>query len=87
MASDQDQFNIPKNEPNKRVIFATGRIHPSESNSSYVIMGFIRWLCSEDKEAVELRKIARFIIVPMVNPDGVIIGNSRTSASGKDLNR
>lgn len=23
----------------------------------------------------------------MVNPDGVIIGNSRTSASGKDLNR
>jgi murein tripeptide amidase MpaA len=23
----------------------------------------------------------------MVNPDGVILGNSRTSASGKDLNR
>jgi murein tripeptide amidase MpaA len=50
-------------------------------------MGFIKWLCSEDKEAIELRKITRFIIVPMVNPDGVIIGNSRTSAAGKDLNR
>ena len=23
----------------------------------------------------------------MINPDGVIMGNSRTSASGKDLNR
>ena len=23
----------------------------------------------------------------MVNPDGVVLGNSRTSASGKDLNR
>jgi len=23
----------------------------------------------------------------MVNPDGVIIGNTRTSAAGKDLNR
>ena len=23
----------------------------------------------------------------MVNPDGVIMGNSRTSAAGKDLNR
>jgi len=27
------------------------------------------------------------VIVPMVNPDGVILGNSRVSASGKDLNR
>lgn len=26
-------------------------------------------------------------IVPMVNPDGVVIGNSRTSLSGVDLNR
>ncbi len=28
-----------------------------------------------------------FYIVPMLNPDGVIIGNFRTSYSGKDLNR
>ena len=27
------------------------------------------------------------VIVPMINPDGVILGNSRTGASGKDLNR
>jgi cytosolic carboxypeptidase protein 2/3 len=28
-----------------------------------------------------------FYIVPMLNPDGVIVGNYRTSYSGKDLNR
>jgi murein tripeptide amidase MpaA len=28
-----------------------------------------------------------FHIVPMLNPDGVIAGNFRTSYSGKDLNR
>lgn len=28
-----------------------------------------------------------FYIVPMLNPDGVVIGNFRTSYSGKDLNR
>jgi murein tripeptide amidase MpaA len=26
-------------------------------------------------------------IVPMINPDGVIIGNSRASIAGVDLNR
>ncbi len=28
-----------------------------------------------------------FFIVPMLNPDGVVVGNYRTSYSGKDLNR
>jgi murein tripeptide amidase MpaA len=28
-----------------------------------------------------------FFIIPMVNPDGVFLGNHRASASGIDLNR
>lgn len=28
-----------------------------------------------------------FYIIPMINPDGVVAGNFRTSYSGKDLNR
>ena len=27
------------------------------------------------------------MIIPMMNPDGVVLGNSRTGAAGKDLNR
>src|SRR6218665_2453691 len=35
----------------------------------------------------ELRKHFVFKIVPMINPDGVIVGNYRCSLSGHDLNR
>jgi len=34
-----------------------------------------------------MRKHVVFKIIPMINPDGVIFGNFRTSLSGKDLNR
>lgn len=34
-----------------------------------------------------LRNHFVFKIIPMVNPDGVVLGNYRTSLSGKDLNR
>lgn len=28
-----------------------------------------------------------FFIIPMMNPDGVVVGNYRTSLIGRDLNR
>ena len=49
--------------------------------------GFIEELLSETPEAQLLRSNIIFKIIPMINPDGVIAGNTRTSFSGKDLNR
>jgi len=34
-----------------------------------------------------LRDTFVFKIVPMINPDGVIVGNYRCSLTGRDLNR
>jgi murein tripeptide amidase MpaA len=62
-------------------------VHPGESNGSWMMQGFIKFITSNDPEAVELRKRVIFNIIPMSNPDGVIIGNYRTSLSGNDLNR
>ena len=42
---------------------------------------------SNSRAAVELRKRYIFTVVPMINVDGVIVGNYRTSLSGNDLNR
>jgi len=42
---------------------------------------------SEDRQASALRDHVVFYIVPMLNPDGVVIGNYRTGFAGVDLNR
>ena len=52
-----------------------------------MIEGFITWLCGDSKMAEMMRDQAVFRIVPMLNVDGVAIGNYRTSLAGKDLNR
>lgn len=45
------------------------------------------FLLSDDHRAVQLRRIFVFKIVPMLNPDGVYLGNYRCSLMGFDLNR
>ena len=49
--------------------------------------GVIDFLMSMDGDACKLRDKYVFKIVPMLNPDGVITGNYRSSLGGYDLNR
>ncbi|TNV87611.1 hypothetical protein FGO68_gene5364 [Halteria grandinella] len=77
----------PGKEP-KQVIYLTARVHPGESNSSFMIQGCIEFLLHQtNKEAQQLREQFVFKIVPMLNPDGVIRGNYRCNTLGVDLNR
>lgn len=71
----------------RKCIVLTGRVHPGESNSSFVVEGLLEFLVSEDSAAKTLRDRYVFKIVPMLNPDGVIVGNYRCSLSAHDLNR
>ncbi|XP_060223364.1 cytosolic carboxypeptidase 4 isoform X2 [Meriones unguiculatus] len=65
----------------------TARVHPGESNASWVMKGTLEFLVSNDPVAKLLRENFVFKIIPMLNPDGVINGNHRCSLSGEDLNR
>jgi hypothetical protein len=47
----------------------------------------IAFLVSDDIQAIKLRDKFVFKIVPMLNPDGVIVGNYRCSLAAVDLNR
>lgn len=71
----------------RSAIILTSRVHPGESNSSFIMEGLIDYLISDDPGALKLRNKFVYKIVPMLNPDGVIIGNYRCSLSGNDLNR
>ena len=72
----------------RNVIVLIARTHPGESVSSFVLKGFVeRYLNLQDNKWAEyLRKNFVLVVVPMLNPDGVSVGNSRTSIAGTDLN-
>lgn len=74
-----------------------GRTHPIETAGSHVIEGILNQLFSlfidnpkeQHKYHIIYRLLQEYIIkiIPMVNPDGVILGNSRCNLIGYDLNR
>jgi murein tripeptide amidase MpaA len=65
----------------RRAIVLTSRVHPGESNASIIMHGTLDYLVSEEDGAKYLRNNFVFKIIPMLNPDGVIIGNYRCSLS------
>ncbi|XP_053128273.1 cytosolic carboxypeptidase 4 isoform X3 [Hemicordylus capensis] len=80
-SDDLEQFR------DRPYVVLMARVHPGESNASWVMKGTLEFLISSDPIADLLRQCFIFKVVPMLNPDGVINGNQRCSLSGDDLNR
>ncbi|XP_041479519.1 uncharacterized protein LOC121427202 isoform X9 [Lytechinus variegatus] len=78
--------NFSEHRPKKGIV-VTARVHPGETNASWMMRGLLDFITSSDPIAKELRKCYIFKIIPMLNPDGVIVGNYRCSLAGRDLNR
>lgn len=71
----------------KKAIVITARVHPGETPASWMMKGVLDFITGDSGAAKELREKFIFKIVPMLNPDGVIVGNNRCSLTGRDLNR
>ncbi|KAL6107044.1 agbl2 [Pungitius sinensis] len=71
----------------KKAVVVTARVHPGETNGSWMMEGFLDFLLGDSEDAQLLRDTFVFKVVPMLNPDGVIVGNYRCSLAGRDLNR
>ncbi|KAL3887872.1 hypothetical protein ACJMK2_000261, partial [Sinanodonta woodiana] len=81
-------FDQPKEiQSEKKAVVITARVHPGESQASWMLKGAIDFITGPDPDAQELRNRFIFKIIPMLNPDGVIVGNYRCSMAARDLNR
>ncbi|GFS06475.1 cytosolic carboxypeptidase 1 [Elysia marginata] len=83
-SSDKESLEEMRSRP---YIFLSARVHPGESNASWIMKGTIDFLLSRKPQAQLVREMYIFKIVPMLNPDGVLNGNHRSSLVGEDLNR
>mmetsp|Transcript_20229 Transcript_20229/g.37724 ORF Transcript_20229/g.37724 Transcript_20229/m.37724 type:complete len:558 (+) Transcript_20229:867-2540(+) len=71
----------------RKGVVLMSRVHPGESNSSWMMKGIIDFLVGPSLEAKILRDNFVFKIIPMLMPDGVMMGSTRCGLSGVDANR
>ncbi|CAG9566607.1 unnamed protein product [Danaus chrysippus] len=74
-------------EIKKRVVLILARTHGGEPPSSIICQGFLDYIIGSSEKALSLRNGIRIEVVPMLNPDGVFLGNQRSDLLGSDLNR
>ncbi|XP_041974997.1 cytosolic carboxypeptidase 1-like isoform X2 [Aricia agestis] len=71
----------------REIVFLTSRVHPGESNASWVMDGTLGRALADTAAARALRSKYIFKIVPMLNVEGVINGCHRCGLTNEDLNR
>ena len=72
----------------KKTVWQQFRVHGNEDEQNYIMEGAIEFLLSEDPGALAPEMLQRliYIIIPVINPDGVVL-NQRGNVHGIDLNR
>lgn len=69
------------------VLLVLGRQHPPENTGTQALMGFVEALAADTPQAREFRARVHVLVVPLLNPDGVVEGHWRGNARGVDINR
>ncbi len=58
----------------KKLVMFTARVHPGESNASWILEGLLKFLVGNHPLAKKLRNNFVFKVVPMLNVDGIVNG-------------
>ena len=73
--------------PGAPLLLVVGGQHPPENTGARALMGFVETLAGDTAQAREFRRGVRVLVVPQLNPDGVVAGHWRGNANGVDINR
>lgn len=71
----------------RHAVVILGRQHPPETTGMLALQAFVDTVAGDNAVAQAFRERFRVLVVPVVNPDGVVAGHWRTNANGIDLNR
>lgn len=71
----------------QKLVVLIGRQHPPEVTGAVAMRAFVDALVTERQRSPEAFTDVQFLIVPMMNPDGVLRGHWRANRGGQDLNR
>ena len=83
-----DKNRCLKTLHDKPIVIISARVHPGETPGSHMMNGILKLLTNElDYNSEILRNNFIFKIIPMINVDGVSIGNYRLDNNGYNLNR
>ncbi|XP_068620865.1 cytosolic carboxypeptidase 6-like [Battus philenor] len=84
---DESVGKIKNVETKKRVVLVIARSHGGEPPSSYICQGLLDYVLSSAENASAVKDHIVIQVVPMLNPDGVFLGNHRADILGSDPNR
>jgi predicted deacylase len=70
-----------------RLVILIGRQHPPEVTGAMAMEAFVDTLVDHEARKVQALADLQFLIVPMLNPDGVTRGHWRANRGAVDLNR
>lgn len=69
------------------VVLVLGRQHPPENTGTRALLGFVETLAADTPQARAFRERVHVLVVPLLNPDGLVEGHWRGNANGVDINR
>jgi len=80
-------IHVAKTPDRPEAVLLFGRQHPPEVTGAFAMRSFVGTVLDDTELARRFRERFSIIIIPLINPDGVVAGHWRHNMNGVDLNR